>query len=324
MGNAGRVQSDNESVDGAIAAVADAQFGVFSRQQALDAGFTPRQIQLRVSGDRWASRFRAVYRIVGAPETLQQAAMAAALYAGDGALVSHSTAGLLWGIQRVRAKSVELWVPSSKQSRSQRITIHRGTRLDRADRTKLGPIPVTTVARTLIDLSARMEDARLLAAVEDALHRKLVTAERLTARVDALRRSGRPGAGRLAELLAGRGQAPALESALEAKVWLLIRRSGLPLPKRQHWVVLPGGRFRLDFAWPEHRVGLECDGWEHHGTRSAFEPDRARLAEFAAARWRVLPVTWNACTREPERVDRWLRAALASAPDSLVTGRRWA
>ncbi len=131
--------------------------------------------------------------------------------------------------------------------------------------------------------------------------------------MDALRRSGRPGAGRLAALLASRESGPALESALEAKVWLLLRRSGVPRPRRQFWVALPGGRYRLDFAWPEQQVGLECDGWEHHGTRSAFVDDRARLAELAAARWRILPVTWKACTRESERVARWLRNALAVA-----------
>jgi very-short-patch-repair endonuclease len=313
MDDVERVRAGSESPEARIAATADAQFGVFSRRQALDAGFSARQIQLRVTGKRWESRHRGVYRIVGAPETRQQSAMAASLYAGEGALVSHGAAGLLWEIEGVRARGVELWVPSSKKSDAKGLTIHRGTRLDRADRAMLGPIPITTVARTLIDLSPRMEDARLLSAMEQAFRRGLVTPERLSARADALRKSGRPGAGRLAELLAGRGRDPALESALEAKVWLLLQRSGLPLPRRQTWVSLPGGRYRLDFAWPEQRVGLECDGWEHHGAKSAFVADRARLAEFGAAHWGILPVTWTACTGAPERVERWLRNALALA-----------
>ena len=153
----------------------------------------------------------------------------------------------------------------------------------------------------------------MLSAMEHAFRRGLLTPERLSVRVEALRTSGRPGAGRLVDLLADRASAPALESALEAKVWLLLRRSSLQLPQRQFWVSLSGGRYRLDFAWPDRRVGLECDGWEHHGRRSAFAPDRARLAEFAAAHWRILPVTWTACTQTPERVERWLRHALALA-----------
>lgn len=318
MDDIGRVRSGNESADAVIAAIADAQFGVFSRTQALDAGFSARQIQLRVTAMRWEALRRGVYRIVGAPERLEQSAMAGVLYAGGDALVSHGTAGKLWLMEGARGRDVELWVSSTKKSDGKGLTIHRGTRLDRADRTTIGPIPITTPARTLIDLSARMEDAPLLASMEDAFRRRLVSPERLLARAEILRKSGRPGAGRLVELLAARSSSAPMESALEARVWLLVRRTGLPLPERQYWVSLPGGRYRLDFAWPDRRVALECDGWEHHGKRSAFAPDRARLAELAAARWQVLPVTWHACTEQPARVERWLRTALAG-PDSLVS-----
>jgi very-short-patch-repair endonuclease len=313
MDNPGCVRAHNESSEAAIAAIAEAQHGVFSRQQALDVGLSGRQIQSRIAKLLWEAAFRGVYRIVGAPETLQQSAMAAALYAGDGALISHGTAGVLWEIEGARSKGIELWVSQAQRSTLDGLVLHRGTRLDRADRTVMGSIPITTPVRTLIDLSARMEDARLLTAAEAAFRRGLCTPERLLVRAHILRNSGRPGAGRLADLLADRGAAPALESTLEAKVWLLVRRSGVPVPQRQYWVSLPGGRYRLDFAWPEQKVGLECDGWEHHGRHSAFSPDRARLAEFAAAHWQILPVTWTTCTREPERVDRWLRSALYDA-----------
>jgi very-short-patch-repair endonuclease len=236
--------------------------------------------------------------------------MAAVLWAGDGAVISHATAARLWGIDGARERKVELWLPSARNPRHQLIEVHRGPRIDGLDLARRGPIPVTTPVRTLIDLSPRMEDDRLLAAVESAFRTKLCTPERLGARVEMLRTSGRPGAGRLAEILSARS-GPALESMLEAKVWRLVQRTGLPLPHRQFWVSLPGGRYRLDFAWPEQKVGLECDGWEHHGTRTAFDPDRARFAEFAAARWHILPVTWRTCAREPERVERWLRDSLS-------------
>jgi very-short-patch-repair endonuclease len=239
--------------------------------------------------------------------------MAAALWGGDDALVSHGQAAILWGIDSVRARKPELWVPMPRNPRSVDVVVHRGPRLEPADRTKLGPIPITTPVRTLIDVAGRLEDDRLLTAMESVFRHHPETPEHLAGRLAALRDSGRPGLGRLAALFAERGDGRALESALEAKVWRLICRSGLPRPERQHWVALQGGRYRLDFAWPAVRVGLECDGWEHHGRRSAFDPDRARLAELAAARWRMLPVTWSMCTRQPERVERWLRNALADA-----------
>jgi very-short-patch-repair endonuclease len=288
------------------------QDGVFSREQALAAGLTPSALSRRVAKRVWERVMPGVYGVVGSAASLRRSAMAAALWAGDGSVVSLGTAGVLWGIEGARSPKGELWVPLPRDPRHHLVVVHRGSRVDRADRTTLGAIPITTPVRTLIDLSARMEDDQLLSAMEHAIRRRLVSPQRLAARLTALRSSGRPGAGRLEDLLVAR-TGPSLESTLEAKVWLLVQRTGLPLPQRQHWISLAGGRYRLDFAWPEHRVGLECDGWEHHGRRSAFVRDRARLAELAAARWHVLPVTWHAVTKEPKRVERWLRSVLPAA-----------
>ncbi|MFI5052958.1 MAG: type IV toxin-antitoxin system AbiEi family antitoxin domain-containing protein, partial [Acidimicrobiia bacterium] len=146
--------------------IADSQFGIVSQAQALAAGLSAAAITRRVQAGVWERLLPRVYRIVGAPPSGQQAALAAALWAGDGALVSHGAAGALWGIEGVRARKVELWVPAPRNPRSELVVVHRGTRLDRADRTTLGPIPITTPVRTLIDLAGRMEDDRLLAAME--------------------------------------------------------------------------------------------------------------------------------------------------------------
>jgi very-short-patch-repair endonuclease len=236
--------------------------------------------------------------------------MAAALWAGGGSVISHGTAGALWGIDGIRQRKTELWVPSPRNPKHDLIVVHRGTRIDRADRTTIGALPVTTPIRTLIDLSARLEDDRLLSAMEAVFRASLGTPEQLAARLAALRSSGRPGAGRLQHLLEQRGDGRPLESRLEAKVWLLLSRSRLPRPARQHWVTTAGGRYRLDFAWPDRKLGLECDGWEAHGTRSAFGKDRARLSEMVSTGWRVLLVTWEVSTRDPRRVLRWVESSL--------------
>jgi very-short-patch-repair endonuclease len=251
-----------------------------------------------------------VYRVTGAPPSDRHLAMAATLWAGEGSVVSHGAAAVLWGIEAVRGTKVELWIPSPRHRRHEFVVVHRGTRIDRADRTTDGPIPVTTPIRTLIDVAGRLEDERLLAAMESVFRQGLGTPERLRARLDALRSSGRPGAGRLEELLAKRGDGRPLEFALEAKIWLLLSRSSLRHPARQHWVTTAGGRYRLDFAWLEEKLGLEADSWKHHGDRAAFGKDRARLSEMVAAGWRVLLVTWDVATRDPKRVLRWVESAL--------------
>ncbi len=292
--------------------LAAGQFGVFSFAQAIDAGLSPAGITRRLDAGSLERLLPRVYRVAGVPSTGPQEAMAAALWAGSGAVVSHGTAGLLWSIPGVRGPKVELWVPAPRSPRSNVVRVHRGDRVDRADRTRLGPIPITTPVRTLIDVSGRLEDDRLLAAMEAVFRLGLGTPQRLAARLDALRASGRPGTGRLYRLLVERDVQPS-ESALEARVWLLLRRSELPRPIRQHEVSTPGGRYRLDFAWPERKLALECDGWEHHGTRVAFGKDRARLSEMTSGGWRVLVVTWDVATREPSRVLRWVVTALADA-----------
>ena len=64
---------------------------------------------------------------------------------------------------------------------------------------------------------------------------------------------------------------------------------------------------------PSVKVGLECEGWEHHGGLAAWGKDRTRLAELVAADWRILPLTWDVCSREPARVVQWIRDTLANA-----------
>ena len=289
------------------------QFGLISRAQAAGHGLQPPAISRRVHSGEWAHVLPRVYRIAAAPVTRRQRALAAVLWAGDGALVSHAAAAVLWEFERVRARSVELWVPSNRKVRSESVVVHRGTRLDRADRTLLHGIPITNPARTLIDVSGRLEDHRLLTITEDLIRRDLVTPDRLRARLSALRASGRPGGGRLEVLLDERAGDRPLESALEALAWPIILGSGVPAPVRQFWVTVASGRYRLDFAWPEIKVGIECEGYEHHGSRHTWGKDRARFAELGAAGWRVLPLTWEACKLEPDRVRRWIAMAYANA-----------
>jgi very-short-patch-repair endonuclease len=151
--------------------------------------------------------------------------------------------------------------------------------------------------------------------MEDLIRRDIVRPDRLAARLRALRRSGRPGGGRLHLLLEQRGDGRPLESALEALVWQIILESGARLPTRQYWVTAAAGRYRLDFAWPDLKLGVECEGYAFHGGAARWGKDKARLAELAAADWRIVPVTWEACTRERARVIGWLRRAV---PDSLA------
>jgi very-short-patch-repair endonuclease len=300
-----RRSRSNESLDAVLLRLATRQYGVFSRNQVLSLGFSPSQIDRRITTRRWQCVLPRVYRVGGAPPSGRQAALAACLWAGNGAAVSHRAAGVLWNLDGVSGNRVELWVPADRKLRAAKLTVHRSKDLPRADRTHLGCIPITTPARTVIDLAGVLDDESLEAAVESALRQHRVSERILRARLYALGGSGRAGASALRRILEQRGErAAALEHRLEVKVWRLLVRSGLPKPTRQHGVDIDGRRYRLDFAWPSFRVAVEADGFATHGGHRAFHSDRRRAAVLAGAGWRLVPITWKEVTTRPEQ---WLR-----------------
>lgn len=285
--------------------LANRQHGAFSRAQACALGWSESQVERRLATGQWEVVLPGVYRFAGAPATGRQAAIAACLWARPGAVVSHRAAGAIWGLDGVTACGMEVLVPNNRRLRTTRLMVHRTNKLSRLDRTKREAIPITTPARTLIDLSSVLDEETLESAVEYAFRRRLAGERFLRQRLDALGGSGRPGSGMLRRILDRRCEDAALESRLEVKVWHLFVRSGLPMPIRQHPVQIDGRRYRLDFAWPSFRVAVEADGFATHGGRRAFNADRRRIAVLGSAGWRVVPVTWSDATA---RGDEWLAA----------------
>jgi very-short-patch-repair endonuclease/predicted transcriptional regulator of viral defense system len=298
-------------------AIARGQHGLITRAQALEVGISISAIRRRTSAGLWERLLPGVYRIAGVPASGRQAVVASVLWAGAGALVSHRAAAALWEMPGSWGIEVELTVPYTRAPKSPRVTVHRSLRLDRADRTKLDGIPITTPTRTLIDVAASIADEALEAAVEDALHRGLTTSRRLRARLDSLGGKGRAGSEALGALLQQRGRVAALESVLEVKVWRLLTRSGLELPARQHWVRACGRRYRIDFAWPGRKLALEADGWSTHGTVGSFRADRSRSADLASCGWRVIPATWEDVERHPDVLLERIGRALAPRAGSV-------
>ena len=260
----------------------------------------------------WARVFPGVYRLTSVEPTPRQTALAATLWAGPDSVVSHESAAMLWAMAGVRATRVELWTP--RRLRAQSVVVHRGD-LENRDRRRVDGIPVTSVARTLIDLAGRLDEETLDAAIDDVLHRGLTTPATLQARAEALEGRGRAGSGRVTRLLEERDGGPAAASRLETRVRRLLHGAGLR-PVQQYEVVVAGRRYRLDFAWPELRVAVETDGYSVHGARAAFERDRRRWADLTAAGWWLVPVTWRQVTREPGAFLTLVHAARAR----LATG----
>ena len=262
-----------------LAQVAAAQHGVFSLAQAEALGYSRADVFRRVQARRIHRVFPQTYHLAGAPRSLEQRAIAAVFWAGPDAVASYDTAAALWGIVRGRPSAVHVTAPRKLGAAPQGVQTHVAT-IHKRDRGKLRGVPVTSVARTLLDLAATWSEARLLPLVERAALDGLTTAEQVQ---DVLARNpGRRGSRRLARALDTAGS-----SALERGVEAILGNSGLPPHEREH----PVGPFRLDFAWPSAKVGLEADGRRWHSSRLDFERDRAKANTLTDRGWRVLRAT---------------------------------
>jgi very-short-patch-repair endonuclease len=181
--------------------------------------------------------------------------------------------------------------------------------------TSIGPIPVTTAARTLFDLGAVVPRAAVQAAVTDALRQRLVTPERLERCLQEAGGRGHRGAKAVRTLLETlTGHRP--ESVLELRLIRILRRSGLPEPASQY-SIRRGQKVvaRVDLAYPDIRLAIEADGYRYHGGPAEWRRDLARRNELTGLGWRVIQVTWEDVTRRPAAVIRQVRTAIRHATD---------
>ena len=185
------------------------------------------------------------------------------------------------------------------------IVIHSVRTLDPRDYMEEEGIPVTTVARTLLDLAEVLPLRQLHRAYEAAERLRVLD---LRAVADVFRRShGRHGLRRLRALLEEcRLPEPATRSDLEARFLDLCHEAGLPRPAVNALVA----GFEVDAVWPAERLIVELDGHEFHHTRAAFERDRARDTALQLAGYRVIRLTYARLISEPEEVTGAMRTLL--------------
>ena len=232
--------------------------------------------------------------------------MAAVLACGEGAVLSHRTAAAQWGLRRSSGARIDVTV-SRTGRRLSGITIHRTRHLPPHHVTSLDGIPVTSVARTLLDLSAVVRPAELERAIEEAERLRIFDLTALNEVIEA----GRGRHGR-STLMAAVQEATAPEPTreeLEARFRTLCRAHGIPLPAVNTWVE----GFEVDACWQHERLIVELDGWEFHRTRAAFERDRRRDAVLQLAGYRVLRVSWRRLQDEPAEVANTVHTLLQAA-----------
>lgn len=289
-------QMTKNEIDRATTRLAARQYGVISRAQASALGAGRSAIAVRLDRGRWTAVYPGVYRVGGAPASWRQTLMAATLASGGAA--SHAAAAALWSLPSYPERPVEVIVARGGR-RSSLFVVHRAGNLIAGDQVRIGPIPVTTAVRTLIDLCATTAEHRLAAALDDAIRRGLLTTQRLLKRIEMLGR-GHAGLRVLRDLAADRAGMDAVpQSVLESAMLALLRAAGLPDPHLQY----PIGRAIVDFAYPDARLVIEVDGYRWHGADpDRWQRDLSRQNDLIAAGWRVIRFTWDDVSTRADRV----------------------
>lgn len=303
------------SPDARIAATAAKQLGLIKREQALGLGASPRVIDRRCAKRLWIRIHRGVYRIAGTPRTYHQSLLAACMAASGEdrpAFASHHSAGVLWLFPDFVPGPIEITIPRGASFRASGVEVHLSRNCESQQWTRIGPIPVTTPARTLIDIAAISSKDRLESALDFALRKELVWLSGM----QRLLEDPVPLAGTAAlrKFVAERQPGIILWSDLETKFFRFCARNRLPKPVSQFQVTLPGGSPAfIDFAYPELMIAIETDGYESHSGKIKWMSDMARANDLIAIGWTVLRFSWDDVVRRPREVARQIRAVLGRA-----------
>lgn len=283
--------------DDALAHLARRQHGAWSRQQAIDAGMTPRMIHTRTASGAWIRLDNAVFAAREAPPTWKRQLMAAVL-AEPWAVASHQSAAVLHRLPNFRPGRPTITVPPGANARGRLAVVHRGVdvRTDRVD-----GIPCSSLPQTLVDLAQVVSEQRLRTAVSAAADRAPSTLDALRDRYCELAPRGGRNLRSLKAVLArfGAGDLPT-ESELERTMRRVFDEPEIPPIRWQ--APFPGrraGRQRVDGLVEEWGVVIEGDGRAWHTRTEDFERDRRRDAEAAAAGLQTLRFTWHQLVESP-------------------------
>ncbi|MDX6690350.1 MAG: hypothetical protein QOG15_1807 [Solirubrobacteraceae bacterium] len=287
-----------------MAELARVQHATVARRQLLALGFGRHAIARMLDKGRLHLVHRGVYAVGQARLTRGGRWMAAVLAVGPGAVLSHRSAAALWHIARDRSLLSEVSRAAAGHDRPG-IRVHF-VHLADDEVTIVDGIPVTTVARTLLDLAADHPRPAVERAMHEAEVLRLADSTPLQALIDRYPR--RRGTRTLRAIIYERAGDIVTRSEFEDRFIAFLDDHALPRALVNHRIE---GIGECDFAWPDQRVIVELDGYQTHGTRGRFEADRARDRALQVAGWRVIRITWRQLHDRPLELAADLRVLLS-------------
>ena len=229
--------------------------------------------------------------------------MAAVLALGNGALLSHHPAAVLWGLRSAPAREMQITVVTRDTRGPESVHVHRVSRLHPSDARSRHGIPTTSPARTLLDLATQTPQRDLDRAVNEARVTKLASDTSLNEQFSRYPRHR----GKAALKRALQHEPAFTRREAERRLLELIRAARLPEPRTNAHV----NGYEVDMLWPDQRLIVEVDSYTFHSSRAAFERDRRRDARHQAAGYRILRVTWRQIAHETTELVAILARATA-------------
>lgn len=275
--------------------LAENQHGIVTRRQLLALGFTTDAIAHRIAKGRLHPIWRGVYAVGWPQMTPERRWMAAVLACGEGAVLSHRSATALWEIGKERHGRVDVSIRRRCEIKRPGLRARSRPSLQKGDLTLHRGIPVTTPARTLVDVATELGPGALERSVNEADKRGLITADALRDALEGF--AGEPGVKTLRALL-DRHTFRLSDSELERLFRKVIADAGLPPPQTKATV----NGFEVDFFWSELALVVETDGLRYHRTASAQARDWLRDQTHTAAGLTALRFTHRQVKYEREYV----------------------
>ena len=271
------------------------QHGAISVGQLAALGIGRASIEKALGSGRLRRLHHGVYAFSPVDLSLHGQCLAAVLGGGPGALLSHYSAAWLWGLLSTQPVPVHVTGPHPRKHRGE-IVVHRSRTLIDEDRGFEELIPVTSVARTQLDLAPLVRFSSLRRALKRSEELGFFDLPAVESVLD--RNRGHRGNRPLRRALGIYEPPRFTRSGTEDYFVSLVEGTGLPRPAT-NWVE---AGHELDVYWPELRFAVELDVFETHGTRQSFEDDRMRDEELKLAGIELIRVTGRRLEREPRRV----------------------
>lgn len=289
------------------------QLGAFSREQAHAAGLSGDQLRRRVQSGIFEPVGSNAYRTPYAARTTRSDLAALIVDVGEPCWVSGPTAAALHGFDGFPLRPpFHLTVERERNVRRLGTVVHTTITLPLIDRARVDRLPVTSAARTIIDLARFGDPPTLSRAIDSALRDGLVSEDLLHRRICALRTKGRFGIPKLLDVLAGAEVTRGGHSWLERHVLQLIADAGLPRPLSQQVLTRAGDRLvRVDLQFAGTTVVVELLGYRFHRSKAQMANDAARLNALLAEGLAPYQFTYEQAVDDAAGLIATLRAALS-------------